>query len=47
MKPYTKKVSVVGVRFTQNYILTLVNLFSNLDIKPFDTIDDAKDWLVG
>ena len=47
VKPYTKKVTVVGVSFTQEYILTLVNIFSNLGIKPLNTIDDAKDWLVG
>ena len=46
VKPYVKKAAVVGVAFTQEIILTLVNMFSNLGIKPFDTFDDAKDWLI-
>jgi len=41
-----KKAAVVGVKPLQEVILTVVNMFSSLGIKPFDTIDDAKDWLV-
>ena len=46
VKPYVKKVAVVGVTTTQEVILTVVNMFSSLGIKPFDNIDDAKDWLI-
>lgn len=46
VKPYAKKVAVVGVTRTQDALLTVVNMFSSLGIKPFDNIDDAKDWLV-
>lgn len=46
VKPYVKKAAVVGVTTTQEVILTIVNMFSSLGIKPFDTIDDAKDWLI-
>jgi hypothetical protein len=46
VKPYVKKAAVVGVTTTQEVILTVVNMFSSLGIKPFDTIDDAKDWLI-
>ena len=46
VKPYVKKVAVVGVTTTQEVILTVVNMFSSLGIKPFDTVDDAKDWLI-
>ena len=46
VKPYVKKAAVVGVKTTQEAILTVVNMFSGLGIKPFDTIDDAKDWLI-
>jgi hypothetical protein len=45
IKPYVKKAAVVGVTFTQETILTVVNMFSNLDLKPFNTFDEAKDWL--
>ena len=46
VKPYVRKVAVVGVTVTQQVILTVVNVFSNLGIKPFDKVDDAKDWLI-
>jgi hypothetical protein len=46
VKPYVKKVAVVGVTRTQEVILTFVNMFSSLGIKPFDNVDDAKDWLI-
>jgi hypothetical protein len=46
IKPYVKKAAVVGVTSKQEIILTVVNMFSNLGLKPFNTIDDAKDWLI-
>jgi len=46
-KQYVKKAAVVGVTSRQEIILTVVNMISNLGIKPFDTIDEAKDWLIG
>ena len=46
VKPYVKKAAVVGVTTTQEVILTVVNMFSSLGIKPFDAIEDAKDWLI-
>jgi chemotaxis signal transduction protein len=46
VKPYVKKAAVVGVTTIQEVILTVVNMFSSLGLKPFETIDDAKDWLI-
>ena len=46
IKPYIKKAAVVGVTTTQQFILTIVNVFSGLGIKPFYTLEEAKDWLV-
>ena len=46
VKPYVRKIAVVGVTVTQQIILTIVNMFSGLGVKPFDNIDDAKDWLI-
>jgi hypothetical protein len=45
-KPYMKKVAVVGVTSTQEFILSIINMFSGLGIKSFETIDAAKDWLL-
>ncbi len=46
VKPYVKKSAVVGVTNKQEIILTVVNMFSSLGIKPFDTIEEAIEWLV-
>ena len=46
IKPYVKKAAVVGVTKEQEIILTVVNMFSGLGIKPFDTIENANDWLI-
>ena len=46
IKPYIKKAAVVGVTTTQQVILTIVNVFSGLGIKPFYTLEEAEDWLV-
>jgi len=46
VKPYVKKAAVVGVTYTQEVILTVVNMFSSLGLKPFDTINNAKHWLI-
>ena len=45
-KPYLRKVAVVGVTSTQEFILKIINMFSGLGIKSFETFDDAKEWLV-
>ena len=45
-KPYAKKTAVVGVTKTQDVILTVVNMFSGLQVKPFNTVEEAKDWLI-
>jgi hypothetical protein len=46
VKPYVKKAGVFGVAVSQGIILTLVNMFSSLNIKPFNTKFDALEWLV-
>ena len=46
VKTYVKKAAVIGVTNKQEVILTIVNMFSNLGLKPFDSIDEAKNWLI-
>jgi len=46
VKPYVKKAAVVGISRTQEVILTLVNMFSSLGLKPFNTMDTAEEWLI-
>ena len=45
-KQYSKKTAVIGVTKTQEVILTVVNMFSGLGVKPFDNLEEAKDWLI-
>ena len=45
-KPYAKKTAVIGVTKTQDVILTVVNMFTGLGVKPFNTVEEAKDWLI-
>ncbi|MDM7926753.1 MAG: STAS/SEC14 domain-containing protein [bacterium] len=44
-KPYIKKMAVVGVPGYKKILLRAVIAFTGQDIKPFDTLDEAKEWL--
>ncbi len=44
--PITKKAAVLGVVGIRKVLLEAVNRFSGNPRKPFDTLEDAKDWLV-
>lgn len=45
-KPFIHKQAVVGITGFKGVLLAAVNSFTGLGIKPFDTLDQAKDWLV-
>ena len=45
-KPFIKKEAVDGISGLKAILLKAVNMFSGQDIKAFQTIDEAKDWLV-
>ncbi|MBN2519240.1 MAG: hypothetical protein JXB17_01945 [Bacteroidales bacterium] len=45
-KPFIKKEAVVGVTGLKEVLLKGINLFTNLGIKPFNSINEAKEWLV-
>lgn len=45
-KPYIKKEAVVGITGVKEVLLKAINLFTNLGIKPFNSLEEAKDWLV-
>ncbi|MBI4979278.1 MAG: hypothetical protein HZC28_17485 [Spirochaetes bacterium] len=44
--PLTKKAAIVGVVGVKRILLNAVNMVSPKARKPFDTIEQAKDWLV-
>jgi len=41
-----KKVGVTGVTKVQEIFIEIVKMTSSLDVKTFDTMEKAKDWLV-
>ncbi len=45
-RQYFKKVAVVGAVGVVRFFLDLVNRFANTDARPFDTEQQALDWLV-
>jgi hypothetical protein len=42
----TKKAAIIGIEGIRKVILQGVNKFSGNIRKPFNTIEEAKDWLV-
>jgi hypothetical protein len=45
-KEMTLKEAVVGISGGKKILLKIVQSFTNMNLKVFDSIDDAKDWLV-
>ena len=45
VKPYVRKIAVIGITGLQKYFLHLVNQFSDVGAKPFDTRVEALNWL--
>ena len=46
IKPFIKKVAVLGIHGVRKILLESVVWFSGLEARPFDSPDEAKDWLV-
>jgi hypothetical protein len=46
VKPHVRKAAVIGVGGVRLALLRSVSFLSGMEIKPFDDIDTAKDWLV-
>jgi anti-sigma regulatory factor (Ser/Thr protein kinase) len=46
LKPYLKKNAVIGISKNQAIFLKAIKLFSDIQMKHFENIEDAKDWLV-
>ena len=45
-EPYTKASAVLGVEGPKKHLLTVTKMISKRNIKAFDNIEDAKDWLI-
>ncbi len=46
-KPITRKEAVVGITGAKKTLLSIFRLFTGLQLRPFNTIDEAKEWLAG
>lgn len=44
-RPYIRKMAVVGVPGYKRILLRAVIAFIGQDIRPFETLEEAKDWL--
>jgi len=45
-KQYADKTAIIGVSKTQKTFITIINMFSNLGLKPFDDLESAEEWLI-
>ena len=45
-KELTAREAVVGVTGGKKILLKIVQTFSNMSLKIFDSVEDAKEWLV-
>lgn len=45
-KPLTKKTAVVGITGSKKVLLNIINTVTNLSSKPFDNLEEAKEWLI-
>lgn len=45
-EPYSKASAVLGVDAAKKFFLTVTKMVSKRNIKAFDNMEEAKDWLV-
>ena len=45
VRPYVRKLAVIGVSGVQKFFLPIINQFSNVDARAFNTERAALDWL--
>ena len=46
LSPYVRASAIVGVTRMEKHLLRIINQLASLSIRPFETIEEAKDWLV-
>jgi len=45
-KELTSKEAVVGVTGAKKILLRITQLFAGMQLRPFDTLEEAKEWLI-
>ena len=46
ISPYIKKIAVLGTNNAQKILLNVLSSLTGMNIRVFDDIESAKDWLV-
>lgn len=46
LKPYLKQTAVIGPNPAQKILINILSKITGMNIKIFDTLEDAKAWLV-
>jgi len=42
----TKRTAVIGITGAKKALLDIMNTITTLNVKPFDSLDDAMNWLI-
>jgi len=42
----TRKEAVVGVTGPKKVLLRIIQLFTGMQLRPFDSLEEAKEWLI-
>jgi hypothetical protein len=45
-KELTKKEAIIGISGAKKILLRIAQLFTGMQLRPFDTLDEAKEWLI-
>jgi hypothetical protein len=45
-KELTKKEAVVGITGAKKILLRVAQLFTGMQLRPFDTLEEAQEWLI-
>jgi len=45
LKPYIKKTAVIGANNAQKILLNILSTITGMNIRAFEEIESAKDWL--
>jgi uncharacterized Fe-S cluster-containing protein len=45
-KELTMKEAIIGISGAKKIMLRIVQMFSGMQLRPFNTIDEAKEWLI-
>jgi hypothetical protein len=45
-KELTKKEAIIGISGAKKILLRITQLFTGMQLRPFDTLVEAKEWLI-